>query len=86
MTKKSDEKRASIEQRGALAEWRGFVNWLVGVTPREHQDAARRAVEALPPGDRLAAKAAVLALLPADTCLTVLALIGQPGPLDRHGE
>ena len=79
----TENRRAVLDRREALAEWKGFVEWLIGVTPRQYQDAARRAVDALPQRDRRAAKAAVLDLLPADICPTVRGLLLKTGPLDH---
>ena len=78
-----ERQRTAVQQRRILADWKGFVDWLVGVTPRPQQSAAREAIEALPQRDRRAAKAAVLALLPNDTDPAVAALIQKPGPADH---
>ena len=79
----SEQQRAAHNQRRILADWKGFVEWLVGVTPRPQQAAARAAIEALSERDRRAAKSAILALLPADTDPTLVALLQKRGPLDH---
>ena len=73
----------SVDERRVLADWKGFVDWLVSVVPREYQAACRAAVNELPQRDRRAAKRVALELLPPDTCLAVRSLIEKPGPMDH---